>query len=97
MPNLWKKTIVAANFCAKEKNGAMATPFYSKSALYLVENLLAVVETALLANAVSEIHLTAVGALCHCGSFKLPNAGASGVSASLRCFCLWYCHFATSC
>jgi hypothetical protein len=82
--------------CKKEKRCKKRTVF-EELALYLVENLLAIVETALLANAVSEIHFSAVGALCHSGSLKLPHAGASGVSASLRSFCLWYCHFATSC
>ena len=91
-----KKVTVCLLFVQKRKTVSLDTVFASRLALYLVENLLAIVETALLANALSEIHLTAVGALCHCGSLKLPNAGASGVSASLRSFCLWYCHVATS-
>ena len=93
---LWTDCGKKTHFSKKRKTVPYRHRFSYELALYLVENLLAIVETALLANAVSEIHLTAVGALSHCGSFKLPNARASGVSASLRCFCLWYCHFATS-
>ena len=58
----------------------------------LLDDLLAVVEAALLANAVSKIVFAAVGALSHAGSIKLPNAGTALISASLRSFSLWYCH-----
>ena len=61
--------------------------------LLYVENLLAVVRAAVAANAVSKIELAALGALNNARSFKLPNAGTSLVSASLRGFSLRYCHF----
>lgn len=66
--------------------------FYIESCL-LFDDLLAVVEAALLAYAVSKIVLAAVGAFSHVGSVELPNAGAALISASLRCFSLRYCHF----
>ncbi len=61
-----------------------------------IENFLAVIVTASLANAVISYILTALGALCHAGKNKLPIVRTSLVSASLRYFSLRYCHSYTS-
>ena len=81
-------------FCLpkRKRAGGHTCSFYNRRKLLLYD-LLTVVETALLANAICKIILTAVGAFSHAGSVELPNAGAALISASLRCFSLRYCHF----
>ena len=63
-----------------------------------VENLLAVIITANLANAMRKNHLIALGvrALYQTGSGQLGIVRTSGISASLGYFTLWYCHLDTS-
>ena len=85
-----RKRMKGFDFCAKRKR--CHTTSLILLALYLVENLLAIVVTAFLANTISKVHFATVGALRHRGSLQLPHAGASGIFTSLRCFCLWYCH-----
>jgi hypothetical protein len=58
-----------------------------------LENFLAVVITASLANTVATNKFSALGALCDAGENQLPIVGASLVSASLGYFLLWYCHY----
>ena len=62
-----------------------------------VKNLLAVVETADLAHAVSTNHLVAcgIGALNKTVCHQLGVVRSSGISASLGNFTLWYCHVVT--
>ena len=68
------------------------------SILLDVQNLLAVIEAAHLADAVIlyECVTCRVGALCHTGHRELAVVGASLVSAGFRYFFLWYCHVYTS-
>ena len=66
---------------------------YCKLLVLGLDNFLAAVVTARLANAVAENDLSALGALGHAGESELPVIGASFVSASFRYFLLWYCHY----
>ena len=72
--------------------------FVSESSILNVKNLLAVVEAAHLADAMSLDHLVAlgVGALHETAGLQLGVVGTSGISASLGNFTLWYCHIDTS-
>ena len=58
-----------------------------------LENFLAAVIAASLANAMAENDLTALGTLGHAGENELPVVGTSLISASLGYFLLWYCHY----
>ena len=82
----------------------MTSVFFSedqKSSLLIrlnVDDLLAVVKAANLANAM-RLHnriTSRIGAFAHAGHGELAVVGASLVSACLRYFFLWYCHIYTS-
>ena len=63
-----------------------------------VDDLLAVVKAANLANAV-RLHncvTSRVGAFAHAGHREFAVIGASLISAGFRYFFLWYCHIYTS-
>ena len=68
------------------------------SVLLNIQNLLAVVKAANLANAMVLYICVAcgVGTLVHTGHGELAVIGASFVSTSFRYFLLWYCHVYTS-
>ena len=57
-----------------------------------LNNLLAVIVTAGLAYAVSNIVFAAMRALYHAGHFELPDVGTSLVTSRLGCFSLRYSH-----
>ena len=59
---------------------------------FFVDDLFAVVVTAILANAVREIVFAAVLALNHAGQYQFPNVGTSLISARFGCFSLRNCH-----
>ncbi len=63
-----------------------------------VEDLLALVEAANLANVLRTKHLVAcgIGALYQSNCGQLRVVRSSGISASLGYFSLWYCHTDTS-
>ena len=88
----------------KEKNtlfhqdrGYFSLPFTitDRSSILLdIQDVLAVIETAYLADVMGLYHLIAlrIGALYQTGCNQLGVIGASGISASLGNFTLWYCH-----
>lgn len=57
-----------------------------------LDDLLAVVVAAGLANAVSNIVFAAMRTLNHAGHIKLPYIGTSLVASCFRCFSLRYSH-----
>jgi hypothetical protein len=70
----------------RKKKATARVAFFSDIPLLLclgIENFLAVVVTASLANAVAQYELSALGTLGHSGEIKLPVVGTSLVSASL--------------
>ena len=65
----------------------------SVSVFFLFDDFLAVVITAVGANAVCKIELAAVRTLYHTGHGKLPDVAASLVTTGFRSFSLRCCHF----
>ena len=63
---------------------------------FLLDDLFAVVITAVRADTVREIEFSAVRALDHSGCCELPYVAASLIAASLGSFPLRYCHFNSS-
>lgn len=57
-----------------------------------LDDLLAIVVAACLANTVSNVVFAAVRALNHAGHFELPYVGTSLVASCFGCFSLRYSH-----
>ena len=62
-----------------------------------LDDLFAVVVTAVRADTVSEIEFAAVRALDHPGSCELPNVAASLITTGFGSFSLRCCHYVSSC
>ena len=69
--------------------------FCQTGSCVLLDDFLAVVASASLADTMCESVLTTLRALYHAGKIKLPDIGTSFISASFRYFSLRYCHLPT--
>ena len=80
----------------KKTVSLMGTRFFMLCFFFASNNELAIVVTAVTANAMRQIVFSAMRTLYHAGHFELPNVGTSLVSSCLGCFSLRYSHDYTS-
>ena len=78
-----------------KKSRKTALLIFSSKSAFNVDDLLAIVGSASLANSVRENVLTALRALNHTRHIELPDVRTSLVTSRLRDFLLRYCHFTT--